>query len=191
MSDIIVGIISGCVALVLGVIGVLANSWLQRKNNSIEIITKKRLDRRDELIDISTRIIKLTDKDYIATVAMLNWNGYVNDLIQACSELRAILEFEYEKDLEFVTTAYELKKSIIDNNGKCNGTWYIEGREKLLKIMDVYTSTEWQRIKRETVGEIHDAKKGYDWTKMYTENSTSYDNQVKEKDVSAIVGYTK
>lgn len=179
MSDALISIISICVTLILGVIGFIMNSLIQRKNNSIEIITKKRIARRDTILNISTTIIKLSDEDYIQNIAVSDWKAYIDELIENCAKLRAILEFEYARDKEFVNAAYNLKDRIIKSKGKSeiNNQKY---RKEFIKLMDVYTLTEWQRIKLETVGKKSNKHRGYDWNCLFDNNIIKYDEQVKE-----------
>ena len=44
----VISLIAVCVTLLLGVIGFIINSFIQRKSNSISVITKTRLNRREK-----------------------------------------------------------------------------------------------------------------------------------------------
>lgn len=180
MSDGLISIISICATVILGIAGFIVNSFIQRKNNSIEIITKSRIARRDRLQELSTVIIELTDVDYLENVAKENWPVYVEKITQACSELRTLLEFEYKHDVFFVDAAYRLKGTVMCFREAFNPDEYKSARNAFLKVMDVYTSSEWKRIKLETVGKQWKGKKGIDWNGIYDDNSAKYDETVAE-----------
>ena len=61
----IISIIVICVTLLLGVTGFIINSFVQRKSNSINVITKTRLARREKTKELMAKMIKLSNIDYL------------------------------------------------------------------------------------------------------------------------------
>ena len=59
--EILISIISVCVTLLLGVVGFIANSFIQGKSHSIQVITKTRLVRREKTKELTAKTIMLSD----------------------------------------------------------------------------------------------------------------------------------
>jgi hypothetical protein len=176
----IISVVSICVTLILGIAGYVFNSFVQRKNNSIEIITKSRIARRDKLQEISRDLLELTDIDYLNYKAKNDWGNYVEQITRACAELRTLLEFEFKHDVLFVNSAYELKRTVMSFNLEFNAEEYKAARKDFQTNMDVYTASEWKRIKLETVGKQGKNKRGINWDKIYSDNLNKYESTVSE-----------
>lgn len=189
MSESTINLISVCVTLLLGVAGFIINTFVQRKNNSIEIITKKRLSRRDLLQSLSASILSLSDPDYIDCLADSGISDYCRQLVISCSKLRSLLEFQFPYDADFVTLAYKVKSESIRAVKQKNRDYskVKESRRKFAELMDLYTTTEWQRIKSETVGKNKSAAKRYQyWLTLMKHNHDSFykdDSAKKHRDL--------
>ena len=53
----IIGIATVCVTLLLGVVGFIVNSMIQRKSNSISVITNTRLERRKQTQELASVLL--------------------------------------------------------------------------------------------------------------------------------------
>lgn len=61
----VISIIAVCVTLLLGLLGFVINSFIQRKNNSISVITKTRLVRREKSKELMSKVLFYSDVDYL------------------------------------------------------------------------------------------------------------------------------
>lgn len=57
-------IVTVSVTIILGVLGFVVNTILQRKNNSIKIITQYRIDRKNATQEITAKLLSYTDYHY-------------------------------------------------------------------------------------------------------------------------------
>ena len=136
--------------VVIGVGGFAVNALIQRKSNSIEIITHTRLDRR-------------------ATTQ------------KAVAQMRALYSYGFREDKELVDTAETLKDVTIEfvNLGKPVEEWEEQigrVRQNFDRAIDVYMSTEWKRIKLETVGKERKHNPYGAWQELYEESAFYYDS---------------
>lgn len=61
----LISIITICVTVLLGVVGFLINTYMQRKNNSITVITGYRLERRQKMMNLVSILLANSDPYYI------------------------------------------------------------------------------------------------------------------------------
>ena len=186
MQDLLICIITVSVTLILGIIGFVFNSFLQRKNNSIEIITKKRLERRDKLQALSSKILAITDILYLEQLDNDSLLRYVEEITRITADFRAQLDFAFERDAEIVSSVYELENKTIDwlkrrlDNCCVNCKSICEARSNFSRLSDLYISTEWQRIKIETTEKSKRGVKGYySWKDLYEKNNMLFQNNAE------------
>ena len=86
-------IITPLVTLLAALCGLIANTLIQRKNNSITVIVKKRLGRRDRLQALSAGIMNNSDVDYLSLLSKEEGVECFSKITSYCSELRSILEY--------------------------------------------------------------------------------------------------
>ncbi len=61
--------ISIVASTLLAVVGFIVNTRIQRKNNSIHIVTEKRVQRRERTHELVAEILKLSDSYYLYNIA--------------------------------------------------------------------------------------------------------------------------
>ena len=181
----IISIISICVTLFLGMIGFIVNTLIQRKNNSIQVITKKRLERRDKIQQLSSNILTLSDIDVLSFQNGDNTKDYIMELVSKCTDLRSILECEFEKDCELIQKAFKIKTQVVSflqTNGQ-NEQELKKARNEFSEVIDKYITTEWQRIKLETIGKTKKHKSGYyTWHSLYIKNEETFNKNRENHD---------
>lgn len=169
-------IITVFTTLLLGVLGFIVNTLLQRRNNSIKIITQYRIERKNKTQEITAKLLSYTDFHYYESLTLEEKNKNVQNIVTAISELRSLYCFSFEKDAELVQAAYTLKKLFCSETK--NWTDINRARAEYAHLADVFTSTDWKRIKLETVGgEIHNNKFLPKWIEIFNENESYFSNQ--------------
>ena len=173
----IISIITICVTFVLGILGLIANSLIQRKSNSIKIITQHRLDRRAETQRIAATVIKYTDPEMIKLLKTEEEkDNAAREIIEGVSRLRSMYFREYKCDIKLIDKANALKDSfILCIQGNPVNEDYLNCRNEFIKEVDLYVTTEWQRIKLETVGKSKiSASSLGTWEEDYEKNLEYY-----------------
>lgn len=150
----IVSISTVCVTFVLGILGFVLNSLVQRKSNSIKVITQHRLDRRQETQRIAAIIIKYSDPKMISLLdTKEEKEKAIKEIIEKISKLRAMYFRSYECDIRLLDKADALKTQLIRCiEGAPVDEYYLSCRDAFIKEVDIYVTTEWKRIKLETIG---------------------------------------
>lgn len=184
------------VTLVLGVAGFVVNSFIQRRNNSIKVIVQHRLERRQRTLEDLAVLIKLSDRDYLSSVlglidATLIEEGFkeksraecsserseaLRQVVEACASIRAMYCGSYSCDRDLIRVLDSFKRAF----ARCIQTGRYDSdletpRATLIKIIDVYCTTEWRRIKKETIGKKRSSRDAWIQTfkqieEMYEEN---------------------
>mgnify|MGYP007106304931 CR=1 FL=1 len=184
------------VTLVLGVAGVVVNSFIQRRNNSIKVIVQHKLERRQRTLEKLSVLIKLSDRDYSSMVLGLldaasteaGFEGKdhsecsserseaTRQVVEACASIRSMYCGSYPCDRDLIRVLDFFKRSF----ARCIQTGRYDSaletpRATLIKIIDVYCTTEWRRIKNETVGKKRASSDAWIQTfkqieEMYEEN---------------------
>lgn len=174
-------IITPLVTLLAAVCGLIANTLIQRKNNSITVIVKKRLERRDRLQALSASIMNNSDVDYLSLLSKEERVECFSKITSYCSELRSILEFSFKHDKDLVNSAIKIKNDVFDFlNGEDVRSTLEKNRKTFAKLLDLYITTEWQRIKNETVGQGKKGGKSYtNWKTLYEGNVRKYEDNEK------------
>ena len=168
--------------VLVGALGLIINSLIQHRRNSLEYITQNRLKKRDRIMSLFSGILEVTDKDLKKVIGEnKDENTAIKKrLIQYCSELRSLLEFEYPIDYYLFTTTNELKTAVIDNK---DADVIEQKREALAKLIDIYSTTDWNRIKEETTGSSFNRKhsKKYEkWKSNFKNNKNYYNNTLRD-----------
>ncbi len=150
----IISIITVCVTFILGILGLIFNSLIQRKSNSIKIVTQHRMDRRNETQKIAATIIKYSDPKMISLLDTAEEKeSAIKEIIEVESRLRAIYFRSYECDIRLLDKADALKDKLIQCiEGAPVDEDYLLCRDAFIKEADIYVTTEWKRIKLETIG---------------------------------------
>ena len=179
ITDFIVCILG---TVLIGAIGLIVNALIQRRRNLLEIITQNRLKKRDRIMSLFSGILEVTDKDLKKVIGEnKDENTAIKKrLIQYCSELRSLLDFEYPIDYYLFTTTNELKTAVIDNK---DADVIEQKREALAKLIDIYSTTDWNRIKEETTGSSFNRKhsKKYEkWKSNFKNNKDYYNNTLRD-----------
>lgn len=175
----IVPIITICVTLLLGVGGFVVNSLIQRKSNSIQIITKTRLERRAETKRIMAALDKYSDFTFLNSVIKSCENEKaIRELVTDIAKLRSEYTYTWGNDRDLCESAFALKDAIVDYLGNPDPKHKDElkyRRKIFLKITDVYMQTEWKRIKYETVGKQKKLRQSFN------ETFESYESDYKDR----------
>lgn len=151
----IVSIISVCVTLLLGIGGLIFNSYVQRKTHSISVITKTRLARREKTKDLLAKMIKFSDTKYLDCLDEKEKKDVISSLAEVSSMIRAEYTGTYHCDIELIDLTEQLKDKVISYlRGTTSQEELMKARNELIKTFDIYIQTEWQRIKLETVGKM-------------------------------------
>jgi hypothetical protein len=169
----IISLSAVCVTLLLGIAGLIANSLIQRKSNSIQIITQCRLKRRERTHEIVSELLKYGGSSFVSSLTDPEKTQTAKEIVGLVSELRALYSFSFDKDIRLVTAAFEIKEPLC-NHLPQNALYPSEINEKrrlFAEIADIYLSTEWKRIKDETLGKQKNGKKRFaGWESIYAEN---------------------
>ena len=184
------------VTLVLGVAGFVVNSFIQRRNNSIKVIVQHRLERRQRTLEKLAVLIKLSDRDYLSMVlglldatsieVGLEGKGHsecsserseaIRQVVEACASIRSMYCGSYPCDRDLIRVLDSFKRSF----ARCIQTGRFDSeleasRAAFIKGIDVYCTTEWRRIKKETIGKKRSSRDAWGQTfkqieEMYEEN---------------------
>lgn len=184
------------VTLVLGVAGFIVNSFIQRRNNSIKVIVQHRLERRQRTLEKLAVLIKLSDRDYLSMVlglldatsikVGLEGKGHsecsserieaIRQVVEACASIRSMYCGSYPCDMDLIRVLDSFKRSF----ARCIQTGRFDSeleasRDILIKNIDIYCTTEWRRIKKETIGKKRSSRDAWVQTfkqieEMYEEN---------------------
>ena len=162
----IISIIAICVTLLLGVTGFIINSFVQRKSNSINVITKTRLARREKTKELMAKMIKLSNIDYLDSLEKKEHKEVISSLAEVTSEIRSEYSSVFTCDQKLINQTDLLSSSVLAYLGSPieeNKKELISNRDNFIKEMDLYIQTEWKRIKLETVGKMkNNAKPSWD-----------------------------
>ena len=186
------------VTLVLGVAGFIINSLIQRRNNSIKVIVQHRLERRQMTLEKLAVLMELSDRDYLSMVlglvdAALEGNGseegdcseYVAvrrealcRVVEACSSIRSMYCGSYPCDRDLIYTLESFKSCF----ARCIRTGRYDSelealRAALIKSIDVYCTTEWRRIKKETIGKKRASSDA--WAKTFKQIEEMYEGNME------------
>lgn len=175
--------------VVIGVGGFAVNALIQRKSNSIEIITHTRLDRRATTQKAFAILLMYSDFQWITMIVNeQNLNERerlkqktITEMVKAVAQMRALYSYGFREDKELVDTAETLKDVTIEfvNLGKPVEEWEEQigrVRQNFDRAIDVYMSTEWKRIKLETVGKERKHNPYGAWQELYEESAFYYDS---------------
>ncbi len=164
------------VTLFLGVVGFMVNTFIQRKNNSIKIITQYRIDRKNATQEITAKLLAYTDYNYHQSLTYEEKQKNIQKIVIAISNLRSIYYFSFPKDVELVEAAYKIKKLYCQD--KQNWREINNARAEYAHLADVYTSTDWKRIKLETIGKGARAKNALpSWTEIFNGNDAHFSSE--------------
>nr|WP_321305282.1 hypothetical protein [uncultured Sphaerochaeta sp.] len=185
MGDGLVSILAVCVTLIIGMGGLIANTLIQRKSNSIKIITVTRLRRRDYTQKLVSRIMLLSDEFFIKTLDDQHKKKAIQSMASSVSQLRTLYFFAFQKDMEFIQASYNVEEALGKRliEGVDNHIELAECRKRFSKLADLYLGTEWKRIKLETVGKMggSGAKSLPSWNRIFQENEGSFRDEEYEK----------
>ncbi len=169
-------IVTVSVTMILGVLGFAVNTILQRKNNSIKIITQYRIDRKNATQEITAKLLSYTDYHYYEALTQEEKNKNIQNIVTETSKLRSIYYFSFQKDAELVSAAYTIKRLFCETEK--NWEAINHARARYAHLADVYTSTDWKRIKLETVGkDAHNDKFLPKWAEIFDTNESYFMNQ--------------
>ena len=172
----IISIIAICVTLLLGVTGFIINSFVQRKSNSINVITKTRLARREKTKELMAKMIKLSNVDYLDSLEKEEHKEVIASLIEVTSEIRSEYSSVFICDQKLINVTELLSNSVLsylDSPNEENKKELISNRDNFIKEMDLYIQTEWKRIKLETVGKKKNNKKP-SWDDIHDDYQKKY-----------------
>ena len=169
-------LIAICVTLLLGVTGFIINSFVQRKSNSINVITKTRLARREKTKELMAKMIKLSNIDYLDFLEKKEHKEVISSLAEVTSEIRSEYSSVFPCDQKLINATYALSSSVITYLGSPDEESkesLITNRDNFIKEMDLYIQTEWKRIKMETVGKMKNNKKP-SWDDIHDDYQEKY-----------------
>ncbi|MCR4874648.1 MAG: hypothetical protein K5923_02765 [Clostridia bacterium] len=171
----VVSVITVCVTLLLGVAGFIINSFVQRKSNSIQIITKTRLNRRSKTKEFAANLIKVSSIDYISSLD--DKNEAIREAIDAASKIRSEYSRVFLCDRDLIALTDNLVNSIVayvHNSKEIEENKLLSARDEFIRCTDLYFQTEWKRIKLETVGKYNN--NNYDsWETIHKYYTEEYD----------------
>lgn len=182
----LVSIITVCVTLLLGIIGIIVNTTIQRKSNSIKIITQTRLERRMHTQNLIADLLKLSDPHYIGSISCMEERYQIaKEAVRIASDLRTRYCFYMQQDVDLIESVFNVKDilcNVMLEKVKISEEKLIDARKALAYNVDVYTSTEWKRIKLETVGKEGRGKAKIDsWQSIYSYYSSHFLKDENEK----------
>ena len=103
------------------------------------------------------------------------------EAVEVCSgcvaTLRSLYTFTVKEDLELVEAADELKSAVYEILFGSNANYekLSKRRDAFSKVVDIYLTTEWKRIKLETVGKTKKGSKSYQtWEAIWKANAKQY-----------------
>ena len=180
----VISFIAVCVTLLLGVIGFIINSFIQRKSNSISVITKTRLNRREKTKTLMAKMIKLSSIEYLDSLDKEDKKATVKELVEVTADIRSEYSQIFECDRDLISSTESLKDSVIsymNSNNDANKESLICKRKEFIKEMDLYIQTEWKRIKLETVGKMKNNNKHSSWDEIYDAYQKDYQDALESK----------
>lgn len=178
----LISIITICVTLLLGIGGFIFNTYMQRKNNSITVITGYRLERRQKMLNLVSILLSNSDPYYIESSNEIEKKNIIKELSKASNEFRTIFVYSFEKDKHFIQLVYSFRKLVYNyiTNNSVTLEELKEAREELAKECDIYSATDWKRIKLETVGKTNNRFIST-WTSIFDEYKSNYPKDKSDK----------
>lgn len=181
MGDFI-ALITVCVTLLLGVLGFIFNSLIQRRNNSIKVITEDRVARRKATQEVVERFLLYADPVCLKqVVSIADKKQVMEDCTKCVVKLRSLYTFTSEHDIDLVFAARDLKDEIyciLYERKPCEECLKSK-TENFIKMADLCMTTEWKRIKREAKGKYRNGNKGYTaWNDIWDEHEGHYDRNL-------------
>ena len=121
-------------------------------------------------------MLTYTDYHYYEALTQEEKNKNIQNMVTEISKLRSIYYFSFQKDAELVSVAYTIKKLFCETEKNWEAINY--ARARYARLADVYTSTDWKRIKLETVGKgARNDKFLLKWTDIFNTNDSYFLNQ--------------
>ena len=151
----LISIIAVCATFMIGIIGFIVNTFMQRKNNSIKVITGHRLERRKRMQSLIAELLMNSDPFLLNMLTNDELKReIVGKLTASANEFRTLFMFHVEADRKFIQQVYQFRELVCEYiiNGSTDSENLLSAREELAKTCDIYSSTDWKRIKLETVG---------------------------------------
>lgn len=168
-----------CVTLLLGVAGFIVNTLIQRQSNSIEVITKNRIERMNKTKEIMSAFVKYSDIDVLNAIKnKKSVDDAIIDLNEKYAVLRSLYTYTFDKDVDLLKSVFLLKTLIVNylNNNIDIEKFNFNIKnffQKLEKNFDIYIMTDWCRIKAETIGKRNTHGIDY-WQLDYERYSKKY-----------------
>lgn len=152
------------VSFSIGCAGLIVNAFIQRKNNSIRIVTEKRVERRSMTQAYMADIIHCSDLKYIDSLTSSEKKQVIFKLSNACACIRSMYTYTYARDIELCESANQLEECVIAYiNNVEQGVEFLRDaieaqKAEFIKNADIYIQTDWSRIKTEAEGKKKNKK---------------------------------
>ena len=113
--------------------------------------------RREKTKELMAKMIKLSNVNYLDSLEKKEQKEVISSLVEVTSEIRSEYSSVFPCDQKLINVTDALSSSVISYLGSPNEEnkkELISNRDNFIKEMDLYTQTEWKRIKLETVGKM-------------------------------------
>lgn len=162
--------------VLLGILGFVVNAAVQRRDNRIRVITQYRIDRKNATQEITANLLAYTDYHFYQSLTDEEKRKNTQAVVAEISKLRSIYFFSFPKDAELVSAAYTIKKLFCETDKDWNAINH--ARAHYAHLADVYVSTDWKRIKLETVGKgVRNDRFLPKWTEIFDTNEAYFSKQ--------------
>ena len=106
----IISIAAVCVTLLLGIGGIIVNSLIQRKSNSINVITQTRLNRRACTQKLVADLLKISDPFYIESLSGSEEKRQaIKEATGIAADIRTKYCFTVKEDADLIRAAFDVK----------------------------------------------------------------------------------
>ena len=176
--DNLIQAISLIISFIIGFCGLIGNALVQRRNNSINVITTKRVDRRDKTQSIVADILHLSDVNYLKYQKGKTDIDIISLLSKKVSELRVLYTYTCGLDKKMCEEAELIESSVcsfLNTRRDEDEKSLNNSRTEFMKTVDIYLQTDWMRIKRETVGKKNSVDSHNTFDNEYDINKSKYE----------------
>lgn len=169
----IIQILSIAVTIVISSLTLYKSSKVAKNDRQVSVLTNKRSDRISEMRTFSASILSLSE--IIIYKNGTNADDEKASLITSVRSFNSVLQYIYDKDIELIDLAMEIKGRMICFDINSNKDEIINLLNTFWKKCDLYIGVEFERLKNESSGKF---------TKLGTEEnsfSTIYEKLVERE----------
>ncbi len=155
-------IVSSIMTIALSVMAIVLSLKLSKETQKITLLAQKRSVRIDALRQYSARIISAAE----SVNCEIRIPENKEELIKNVALFNGQLQYIYPYDIELIDLAISIKKLVL--SGAQNDSLLSDTLLLFWKKVDLYVGTEYERLKKESTGEIESMGAVEDSQELFT-----------------------